>query len=192
MIKKTTVFLALVSFIVSHNVKAETNMDGQTNFNAEVRLMNFTKSEKTKVIKAVDLIKQVVASEEFKQEVLNHTYEGRLAFADNKGFTNEEIYQRIIEASEKLSPGVDYTMDITLVAFFKDAVTVGYTVTNSPKIFMNRKFFGKQKAEAVTANIVHEWLHKIGFQHDVSATASRPFSVPYSVGYIVRRLAKNL
>lgn len=167
-------------------------MDGLTIFNAEVKLLNFTKSEKAKIIKAVDLIKRVVASEEFKQEVLNHTYEGKLAFANNKDLTNEEIYQKIIEASERLSPGVDYTMDLTLVAFFRDAVTVGYTVSNSPEIFMNRKFFRKQNADAVTANIVHEWLHKIGFQHDVSATEARPFSVPYSVGYIVRRIAKNL
>lgn len=187
---KTAVFIALCSFLICGQTHA--HMDGLTVFNAEARLYKFTEPEEVKIRKAISLIKRVVASEDFKEEILNHAYEGRLAFANNRGLSNEKIYKKIIEGSERLSPGVDYTMNLTLEAFYTDSITVGYTNSGSPKIYMNRRFFSRQQPYEVTSNIIHEWLHKIGFGHDVSETPSRPYSVPYAVGYIVRKLARKL
>lgn len=161
-------------------------------FNAEVKMLKFTAPEKAKIQRAIELIKQVIISEEFKEAVLNHQYKAANKFANNKGLTNLEIYEKILRGAERLSPTVDYTMDLTLVAFYRNAETVGYTVASTPKIYMNRKHFRKNTAAEVTTNIVHEWLHKLGFSHDKSETSKRRYSVPYAVGYIVRSIAKNL
>ena len=154
-------------------------------FKIKIKMVNFSASHKKKVYTAVGMIKRVLRSDEFKQEIL----EAR--FTDTMGLTNEEIYEKIIQGSEKLSPKVDYEMDVILETFYADAVTVGYTMTGSQKVYMNRKFLHRHSPVEVTTNIMHEWLHKLGFDHDVEDTPSRRHSVPYSVGYIVRELAKK-
>jgi hypothetical protein len=39
--------------------------------------------------------------------------------------------------------------------------------------------------------VAHEYCHKIGFEHSVQPTPSRPFSVPYGIGNIVEELANK-
>ena len=38
----------------------------------------------------------IIASDEFKNEVLGHTYQGKRQFANNNGLSNEEVYKKII------------------------------------------------------------------------------------------------
>ena len=155
-------------------------------FKVRIKTVNFSVTNKTKVLKAAELIRQVMNSEEFKNEILD----GR--FTDTMGLTNLEIYEKIMSGAEVLSPKKDQKMDLVLETFYADAITVGYTMTGSPTIYMNTKFLNRQNPEQVTTNLVHEWLHKVGFTHDEEFTPSRSSSVPYAVGYIVRRLAKEL
>lgn len=199
MTRTLAVFFALM-FCVSCGKSEENSKEitkeeltGPSRFKTKIKMISFYTDEKEKILKAAELIQQVIASEEFKEEILDHEFNGKKAFADNRGLSNRQIYQRIMNASEKLTPGKDHEMDLTLVAYLdEDAVTVGYTYPNTHKIWMNRKYFGRQNAAEVTTNMVHEWLHKLGFDHDSSPTPERRFSVPYSVGYIVRRLAQEL
>ncbi len=174
-----------------YSPQMETDAHGNPVFKTKIKMINFTLNEKSKIKKAADLIKKVMISKEFKQEVLYHEFNGKKAFANNRGLSNAEIYARILQASERLQPGKDSEMDVTLVAYYADAVTVGYTYPNSNHIWMNRKFFSRHDPAGVTTNIVHEWLHKLGFDHDASPTPERSYSVPYSIGYIVRKLARN-
>ena len=57
---------------------------------------------------------------------------------------------------------------------------------------MNRKYYNKFRPYEVADNMMHEWLHKIGFNHTVKPTPERPFSVPYAVGYIVKGIARQM
>jgi hypothetical protein len=57
---------------------------------------------------------------------------------------------------------------------------------------MNTKYFYVYTPYQVAGNLTHEWLHKLGFDHDVASTPARPYSVPYAVGYILRDLASDL
>lgn len=200
MTKTLAVFFAL-TFLMScgksqDNDSQEVSQEeltGSVTFKTKIKMINFYDEEETKIRRAARLIQQVINSEEFKEEILNHEFEGKRAFANNRGLSNRQIYQKIMDASEKLTPGKDHEMDLTLVAYLdEDAITVGYTYPNTRKIWMNRKYFGRNDAAEVTTNMVHEWLHKVGFDHASSPTPERRFSVPYSVGYIVRRLAQNL
>lgn len=162
------------------------------NFNVNLKMDNsFNGAQADKIHAAAELIRKVVASEAFKNAILNFTYNGKKAFVDNKGLSNAQIYKAIIEGSEKLTPGIDNEMDLSLELYQANTIVVGYTMPNELKIWMNGKFFNANSAAGVTTNMVHEWLHKIGFEHAQQSTPSRPSSVPYAVGYLVGRLAKK-
>lgn len=162
------------------------------NFEVNLKMDNFDAQQEDKVLTAGDLIKKVVGSEEFKNAVLNHTFNGKKQFNDNGGMTNAEIYKTIIEGSEKLRPGTDNEMDLDLEVFRRNDNTVGYTYPTEIRVWMNSKFLNANTPAKVTTNMMHEWLHKLGFKHDHARTANRPYSVPYAVGYLVARLAAKM
>lgn len=163
-------------------------------FNVNAKLTGFTKTQEAKIEDAIDLIKRVTASDEFKSKILNFKYNGKKQFVDNNGLTNAQIYQKILEASEKLTPGNNNTMDITLQTYYVDANVIGYTMASIKTIYMNTKYLSSSSFPPykVAMNMTHEWLHKLGFGHDSEATTSRPYSVPYGIGYIMRDLAKKM
>lgn len=158
-------------------------------WDANVSFVNLTRDQEAKVLDAVDLIKQVVASSQFKNKILNYKVNGKKTFVDNNGLSNAQIYQKILEGAEKLMPSKNNKMDITVETYYVDANVIGYTLPSINKIYMNTKYLNKFTPVQVASNMVHEWLHKLGFGHDFEATATRPYSVPYAVGYIVKTLA---
>ncbi len=163
------------------------------NFNVNVRMDNeFTTTQSDKIHAASDLIRKVVASDEFRRKVLSHSYNGKKGFVDNGGLSNAQVYKAIIEGSEKLSPGVDNEMDLSLEVFRASTNTVGYTMPSELRVWMNEKFLDRNKPYKVTTNMVHEWLHKLGFKHAQASTSTRKYSVPYAIGYMVARIAQKL
>lgn len=161
------------------------------NFDTDLILLNFTTDQANKVQNAADRIRKIVASQEFKDAVINHTWNGKKTFANNNGLSNLQIYDRLVVGAEQLYPEKNSTMDVELELYYEDSNTVGYTYPNTTHIWMNLKFFNTYGPPQVAGNLMHEWLHKLGFGHDVSSTAQRPYSVPYAIGYIVRNLAQN-
>ena len=87
--KKQWIFFFIGS-LLSFNLQASL-------FEANVQMVNFPKEQEKKIIKAIQLIKKVVTSDEFKERIISHAINGKKTFMDNNGFTNEEIYQKIIE-----------------------------------------------------------------------------------------------
>lgn len=162
------------------------------NFNVNLQMDNFNSTQLDKVTTAAELIKKVVASQEFRNKVLNHTYKGKKTFVDNGGLTNAQIYKAIIEGSESLRPGVDNEMDLDLEVYREKGNTVGYTYPHVIRVWMNSKFLNANKPYKVTTNMMHEWLHKLGFKHAARKTANRSKSVPYAVGYIVAKIASQM
>lgn len=160
-------------------------------FGTNVTLMNFQPDQETKYNQAIALVKKVVGTEAFRNQVLNHTYNGVKQFANNNGLTNEQIYQTILEAAERLTPAKNNIMDVGVKLYYEDSTTVGYTSGSISYINVNTKYFDKYTASSVASNLFHEWLHKLGYGHDVAATAARPHSVPYAVGYMVGDIARN-
>lgn len=161
------------------------------NFDVSVSMNNFNGNQQDKILTAAELIRKVVASDEFKNGILNHKYKGKKTFVDNGGLTNAQIYKAIIEGSEKLNPGVDNQMDLNLTVYRENTMVVGYTYPNVFEIWMNSKFLNANTPAKVTTNMMHEWLHKMGFKHAAKKTANRKYSVPYAIGYLTARLAKK-
>ena len=160
-------------------------------FDAEVSLFEFDANDEDKLYKAIDIIKQVVASKEFRDRVLNFTYEGKRQFVDNKGYTNAEIYQILLDGREDLKPEVDNSMDLELQLYYSWRNTVGYTTPGELRIYMNTKFFDPYTPSQVAGNVFHEWTHKLGFDHDQNYSVSRDSSVPYAIGYLIEELGKQ-
>lgn len=158
-------------------------------FDAQINMVNFPQEQEAKVYKAIDLIKKVVSSSEFKERVLSHTYNGKKSYVDNKGLTNEQIYQLILDGSETLTPGKNSRMDIELVLYQNSSNTIGYTYPNTTRIWINTKYFNKYNPVQVADNLFHEWLHKLGFDHALKYSRHRNYSVPYAIGYLVEELA---
>lgn len=160
-------------------------------FKTNLNYMNLTSTQITKYNKAVSIVKKVVGTEAFRKKVLNFRYAGKTQFADNKGRTNSEIYQSILDAAETLKPVKNNTMDLGVKMYYQASSVVGYTNPSITYINVNTKFFNSYTANQVAGNLFHEWLHKLGYGHDASATTKRPYSVPYAVGYMIRDLGKS-
>jgi hypothetical protein len=160
-------------------------------FEASVQFTNFNRNDEAKVYRALDIIKKVVASHEFRQRVINFSYQGKQAFVDNQGLSNQQVYHKILQGREDLRPVVDHRMDLDLQLYYSVFNTVGYTYPNTLRIWMNTKFFYSYTAAQVAGNIFHEWLHKLGFEHASSYSVARDASVPYAIGYLIEELGKQ-
>lgn len=160
-------------------------------FDASVQLFEFERDQEEKLYKAIDIIKKVVATEEFRNRVINFTYQGKKEFVDNKGMTNEQIYQALLDGREDLKPEIDNEMDLELQLYYSWRDTVGYTTPGEMRIYMNTKFFNPYTPSEVAGNVFHEWTHKLGFDHAQSYSVSRDSSVPYALGYLIEELGKK-
>lgn len=160
-------------------------------FDAKIDLYEFDAEDEHKLSKAIEIIKKVIATKEFRNKVLNFTYKGKKEFVDSKGLTNAQIYQKLLDGSETLKPEVDHEMDLELQLYYSLKNVVGYTYPNVLRIYMNTKYFDVYSPAEVAGNVFHEWTHKIGFTHASSYSVSRDSSVPYALGYLIRDLGKQ-
>jgi hypothetical protein len=158
-------------------------------FDTNITTYNFSSSQEAKIQSAEAKIRKVIGSEAFRTRVLNHSYGGVKKFVDNDGLTNLQIYNKILKGAEKLKPTSNNAMDMGVKLYYENSSTVGYTMTSSSNINMNTKFFNSYTSTQVTRNMMHEWLHKLGFGHAVSYSTSRDYSVPYGIGRIMEELA---
>lgn len=163
-----------------------------TSFKTKVSyLSGFSLSDEQKYNQAVALVKKVVGTQAFRTKVLNHTYGGKKTYVQNNSKTNAQIYQSILDAAEKLTPAKNNQMDVGVKLYYTNNSVVGYTNASITYINVNTKFFDSYGIHEVAGNLFHEWLHKLGYGHDADATARRPYSVPYAIGYMIRDIGKN-
>lgn len=171
-------------------VLPEPALEAELTVNLSIR--DFSAEKEAKLQDAIERMLIVINSEDFKQKVLNHEYQGVKTFVDNKGLSNEEVYQVLLDGAETLNGVVDHEMDLDLTLYYANNSTVGYTYPNTNRVWTNDKFFTTNSLGKVAGNIVHEWTHKLGFEHDFNSTARRNYSVPYAVGNIIQELVDSL
>jgi hypothetical protein len=155
-----------------------------------MEISGFSGESLDKLQNAFAVLEVVMNSEEFKERVLNfkNTQDER-AFASNKGLTNEEIYELIMEGREDLQPDTSGEMNFFLKLYNKPwSRVVGYTTPDTNLININWKFFKNFGPHQVAGNLAHEWLHKMGYGH---RSAREHDSVPYAIGNLVRELAEK-
>lgn len=186
--KKLTGFAALVLSIQTSLAAVPTHA---LTFDTNVEVFEASDAQIDKIMKAEELIKEVVASEEFRTAVLNHSYNGVKKFVDNNGLTNLEIYNKFLDGVERLNGLKDNEMDLDIETYYESTNTVGYTYPSTNRIYMNTKYLSTYTPGQVSRNMTHEWLHKIGFGHATNYSVSRDYSVPYGIGSIMERLTEK-
>ncbi len=186
--------IALVlSLILSTNTFAEILPIEASTFEFNIKTLRMSREKEEKLFGAVEVLRAVFGSEEFREAILNHTYRGRRTFANNKGLTNAQIYQKIMDGVERLYPKNNNAMDLQVELYTDNfSKTLGFTRSNSQTVYINTKYFNKNNAIKIASNLTHEWLHKLGFTHAVHKCHARQNSVPYAVGYIVKAIAEKL
>jgi hypothetical protein len=161
-------------------------------WDADIYFVNFGPQDQAKVESAVSLMKKVISSPEFKEAVLGHTYKGEKTYVDNKGLSNEEIYRIIIDGAEEMGVTTkNNRLDVELELYRDSTTTIGYTYPDSTRIWMNLKYFQKYTPLKVAGNLMHEWMHKLGFGHELKYNKDRDYSVPYAIGYLLEKMAKQ-
>lgn len=176
------------------DLQGETAPVAAQTFEVHVDMTGFTRNQEDKIHEAMDMIKRVIGTDQFKKRVLGYLFNGRRQFNNNNGQTNAQIYKTMLLGSEKLTPGSNNAMDIQIRPYFENSTVIGYTMPNTGAIYLNTKFLDMTSftPNQVAMNLTHEWLHKLGYGHDFNNTPTRPYSVPYAIGYIMRDLAGQL
>ncbi len=185
------VLLSAVVVLQAGQVEAVTTLPG-SNFQVRVaKSTNYTTNDLVKLNRAVSAIELILNSQEFKDDVLNFTYQGQKAFVQNNGMSNEQIYDYIMKGAEQYpnQTAVDSEMDVFLQLYkpkwYQSKRVIGYTDPSYSTIYVNQVYYRNADISDIANNMVHEWLHKMGFGHDFNSTARRSSSVPYAIGYIV-------
>lgn len=185
--------LTLISFLfIVGTAEATIPKDAYT-FDFNIKTIRMARTKEEKLFQSIDLLRQVFSSPEFKQKILKHKFNGRYRFAHNRGLTNRQIYLRILAGVEKLYPYYNNAMDVEVELYsdYKSNV-LGFTRPSTKRIWMNTKYFNKHTPAEVASHLTHEWLHKLGFDHERERSATRKYSVPYAVGYIVKDIAGKI
>jgi hypothetical protein len=161
-------------------------------FQVNITYINFSADQREKYEKAAEIVRRVVANPEFKARVIGHTYNGVATYVDNEGQSNATIYQKILNGDETLKPERNNQLDVEVELYYADTNTIGYTYPNGHRIWVNTKYFDTYTPASVAANLFHEWLHKLGYQHAVEYAPSREYSVPYAIGKMMNILGKKI
>lgn len=165
----------------------------------------------TKLDLAIELLEEIINSDEFKEKVIGYTRPNRATAASDdmireyqknylwretdKKLTNEDIYKIIMQGNEKMRPETLGEMNINIKKYkspwwnINGRKVVGWTNPGSSKwINVNWRFYDNYDVHQMVGNIVHEWIHLLGFLH---GNVNMREEVPYVVGKIAATIAKE-
>lgn len=150
------------------------------------------KKDIEKIEAAENFITSFLNSKEFKDFVFNLDFHGETSEWKDK--SRQEIYDHIMSGAEVLQPEIDGEADV-LLGFFSPHLfnrgVIGRTWRDKILQEINRTYFRASSYIKVASNLLHEWLHKMGFQHDFKRTRRRKFSVCYQLGYALLKYGKS-
>jgi len=143
---------------------------------------DFTEPEKAKFKKALNYAEEIINSSEFKMRFL------QMPLVQANGKSNEQIYRELMSGADKFNKESDNDIDVHITMYYSFKRTVGYTYPSTWFTWINRKFFSSFDYADVAGNVVHEYMHNMGYDH---IRATDKWSVPYAVGYLVRDMIKE-
>jgi hypothetical protein len=156
---------------------------------------SFTTAQTQKLNQAVTILNQVLNGPDFKDKILGFTYQGKQQFVQNNNLTNLQIYDLIMSGAERLPKvtSADQSADMYLSIYYppwykRFSSAVAFTYANDPKLYIYNNYYNGASLADLSETLVHEWVHKLGFDHDFNSTARRPYSVPYGVGSVINDL----
>lgn len=135
------------------------------------------------VQKAEDVIKQVIASQEFKDRIMNYDF-------GNIKYTNEEIYQKILEGAETDNEIKDNVMELVIEVIPQKTTSRIYKImAGIKKIFFFLNLFHKATPASIAENLFFHWLGKIGLDQTINSTSQ--LTVQDAISKIIGELGKK-
>ena len=136
---------------------------------------------------ALNILRHIVVSDMFQNAALDH----------GPFFDTEDnpliIYTKFISGKDLYDKFADNEMDVDVTLYYNRwTKTLGYTYPNTRKTHINMAKINIEEFEmmaTVVGNIVHEYMHNLGYGHTKFWTSDRDTSVPYAYGYMARDLA---
>ena len=139
---------------------------------------------------ALNVMRHVVVSDLFMDAVLDH---GPFTYTEDNPL---EIYKKFISGKDLYDQFEDREMDVDVTLYRSvwpwQHNTIGYTYPNTRKTWINMKHFATEEYEImakIVGNIVHEYMHNLGYGHPKYWTKDRDQSVPYVYGIIAAEMA---
>lgn len=171
-----------------------------------VSIERYSARERVRIDSALVLVRKVINHPEFRAAVLAYgAGEPGRSFVEKDGRTltssNEEVWATFTRAAEGYDSVPDGDMDLHLVGkhrflrwpFGMPGYPVGFgNGEEDPPIYTYHTWLRENSENAIAGHIVHEWTHKIGYEHDFNYRPNRPCSVPYALGEMVVHFAKQL
>lgn len=163
-------------------------------FKTSIDLYGFEPRHQAKLTEALELSERVIKSEEFSHSILKFEYQEKKQFADNSSHSNLQVLSFIAIGAEILEKVSDKEMNLEVEHWIPrfPTSTTGYTSRGVRRIWINGNYLERASVPELAGTLVHEWMHKIGYEHDKKLTAKRPYSVPYGVGEIVVKIGNKL
>lgn len=149
------------------------------------------------------ILEKVINHDEFKKRVLNFSYPystGSLwwkkwytsqGFRWNNGDDRQTIYTKVLSGDE-MGTGSDQEIDVKITVYTGDAGVLGYTNPGTLRTWINSKFLDTASAAEIAGNLIHEYCHKTGYDHEYYYNSLRQYTVPYAIGYLVTEIAREL
>ena len=142
----------------------------------------FTEEEKALYRRAVQKAEAALNSKKFYTEFM------KSKFTSTKGLSNQEIFDMLMSGIDMFNKAEDHDIDVFITMYYANTRVVGYTNPSTCKTWVNRKFFSEYDEADISCNLIHEYLHKVGFDHK---SAKELTSVPYAVGYLLERVIRE-
>jgi hypothetical protein len=165
------------------------------------------KRQEEKFNKALDLLEEVMNSDEFRKRVISYIrpngskeYKKNYLWRDSESrLSNKDVFEVIMNGNEKMRENtlgeMNFNSKVKICKWYENAgvwcrKVIGSTSpSSSAMIKMNWKFYQKYEAHQMVSNMVHEWLHLLGFLH---GNEDMREEVPYIVGSIAGQVAKEI
>jgi hypothetical protein len=138
---------------------------------------NFSDKERNKFNEALVKTEHALNHKEFDRRILAHKFE------QQNSKSNYEILLMLKSGADKFNTLSDKDLDVYITLYYSRKNTIGYTYPNTYWTWINRKFFSSFNHASIGGNVVHEYVHNLGFGHRSPKDSN---SVPYAIGYIVR------
>ncbi|MFN8297578.1 MAG: hypothetical protein U0T75_00635 [Chitinophagales bacterium] len=154
----------------------------------------YTGKDLDKLNAALKKMEEILNSAVFKERVLHYKLpSGAETFFYRPWqihYTNQEVYDTIMKASELMGYGEPNVVNLSLRLLpGGNGDVVGYGNPGDRWINTYKTAFDQMDISDLVNHYGHEWLHKLGFEHDFQKLPKRKYSVPYAVGDILESLA---
>lgn len=199
------------------NYEESVNLKGSNYLDVRIENWRFPdstakhRSQKEKFRLALEVLEEVMNSSEFRRMVLSYkNSDGERAYQKNylwsnskERLSNEDVYAIIMGGDEsKVIPNTQGEMNIN--SYIKICSRYEWNVSKvkwcrgvigstnpwkSKWMQLNWQFYATYEVPSMVSNIVHEWLHLLGFLH---GNYKMREEVPYVVGSIAGKVAAQI